>query len=143
MLRQKETKLTIEERMSLINSVIITGGMYFISDDLALLNNKDWKLIDIIDELVQTCHAGKTYPVDIMESKIPEIVYNTSGYIAFFNFADRPRKKIVQLKGFLKKVILPANRLVDIWGNRDIYVYSDHIDLGELKPHESLLCKIM
>ncbi|HOF14188.1 MAG TPA: hypothetical protein PLN01_07685, partial [Spirochaetota bacterium] len=61
----------------------------------------------------------------------------------FFNFADRPRKKIVQLKGFLKKVILPANRLVDIWGNRDIYVYSDHIDLGELKPHESLLCKIM
>ena len=143
MLRQKETKLTIEERMSLINAVIITGGMYFISDDLALLNNIDWKLIDTIDELVQTCHTGKTYPVDIMESKIPEIIYNTSGYVAFFNFADRPRKKIVQLKGLLKKVILPANRLVDIWGNRDIYVYSDHIDLGELKPHESLLCKIM
>ncbi len=142
MLRQKETKLTKEERMSLINAVIITSGMYFISDSLALLTNEDWKLMDTIDELIQICNTGKCYPVDIMENEMSEIIYNSSGYIAFFNFSDNSRKKIVQLKGVLKEFILPTNRLTDVWGNRDIYVYSDHIDLGELKPHESILCRI-
>ncbi len=142
MLRQTETKLSKEERMALINAVIITGGMYFISDNLGLLQDDDWKLIDKIDELVKVCSMGKVYPVDIMVNNMPEIIYNTAGYIAFFNFLDRSRKKIVQLKGFLKSVILPTTKLTDVWGNREIYVYSDHIDLGELKPHESIFCKI-
>lgn len=143
MVRQKETKLTKEERMSLINAVIITGGMYFISDNLSSLNADDWKLIDGIDECMHHCSAGKSYPVDIMDSQMPEIVYNSSGYIAFFNFSDRTRKTIVQLKGMLKKCVHPANKLIDVWGKRTIYIYSDHLDLGELKPHESILCKII
>ncbi|MCX8123555.1 MAG: alpha-galactosidase [Spirochaetes bacterium] len=143
MLRQTETKLTKEERMTLINAVIITGGMYFISDNLALLRSEDWKLIDIIDELVQVCYTGKPYPVDIMEHELPEIIYNSAGYIAFFNFSNKSRKSIVQLNGLLKKVITPNIKLIDVWGKRDIYVYSDHIDLGELNEHESVLCKIV
>jgi len=142
MLRQTETKLSKEERMTLINAVIITGGMYFISDNLALLHNDDWKLIDTIDELIRICSLEKSYPVDIMENDIPEIIYNSAGYIAFFNFSDSSRKKIVQLKGLLKKILTSASKLSDVWGNREIYVYSDHLDLGELKPHESVLCRI-
>ena len=142
MLRQTETKLSKEERMTLINAVIITGGMYFISDNLSLLKSDDWKLINSIDELIKICSLEKSYPVDIMENEMPEIIYNTGGYIAFFNFSDGSKKKIVQLKGLLKEVISPTSKLIDVWGNREIYVYSDHIDLGELKPHESILCKI-
>jgi len=37
----------------------------------------------------------------------------------------------------------PSSKLVDVWGNREIYMYIDHLDLGELKPHESILCRIM
>jgi alpha-galactosidase len=142
MLRQTETKLSKEERMTLINAVIITGGMYFISDNLSLLKNEDWKLIESIDELIKICSLEKSYPVDIMEYEMPEIIYNTGGYIAFFNFSNSSKKKIVQLKGLLKQIISPTSKLIDVWGNREIYVYSDHIDLGELKPHESILCKI-
>ncbi|MGB4270615.1 MAG: hypothetical protein WBK20_15740, partial [Spirochaetota bacterium] len=142
MLRQTETKLTKEERMTLINAAIITGGMYFISDNLALLHNDDWKLIDAIDELIKICSLEKSYPVDIMEKEMPEIIYNSAGYIAFFNFSDSTRKKIVQLKGLLKTVMTPSSKLIDVWGDREIYMYSDHLDLGELKPHESILCRI-
>ncbi|MGQ9844588.1 MAG: glycoside hydrolase family 36 protein, partial [Spirochaetota bacterium] len=142
MLRQTETKLSKEERMTLINAIIITGGMYFISDNLSLLKNDDWRLIDSIDELIKKCNLEKSYAVDIMENEIPEILYNTGGYIAFFNFSNRSKKKIVQLKGSLKQVISPTSKLIDVWGKRKIYVYSDHLDLGELKSHESILCAI-
>ncbi len=143
MLRQTDTKLTPEERMTLINAVIITGGMYFISDNLALLHNDEWKIMDTIDELIKICSLEKSYPVDIMEKEMPEIIYNSAGYIAFFNFSDRSMEKIVPLKGLLKTVMTPSSKLVDVWGNREIYMYIDHLDLGELKPHESILCRIM
>jgi len=142
LLRDTDTKLTREERMSLVNAVVITGGMYLLSDRLSLLKNEVWHDIDKIEKMVQEADRGKTIALDYMENEIPELVYNSKGYFAVFNFADKTVDKKISMNTSLSALIHPGIRLVEVWSNAEYTVTKDGIDLGRMKPHSSLLCRI-
>jgi len=142
LLRDTDTKLTPEERMSLVNAVIVTGGMYLLSDRLSILKNDVWQDIKKIEKLVKDADEGNPMALDYMENDIPELVYNSRGYLAVFNFADKDVKKTISIKSYLHDVIHPAIRLVDVWNDTKYTVNRNVIDFGIMKPHSSLLCRI-
>ncbi|HMB20857.1 MAG TPA: hypothetical protein VKQ10_07305, partial [Spirochaetota bacterium] len=142
LLRDTDTKLTRDERMSLVNAVIITGGMYLLSDRLSLLKNEVWNDIDKIEKMVQEADRGKTMALDYMENEIPELVYNSKGYLAVFNFSNKAVDKNISMNTSLSALLHPGVRLVDVWSNAEYTVSKDGVDLGRMKPHSSLLCRI-
>ncbi len=141
LLRDTDTKLTPDERMSLVNAVIISGGMYFISDRLTQLVPRTWKRMDKIERLVRECDQGRPWALDYMERGIPEIVYNSKGYLAVFNFVDRTIHKRVPLNAYLERRLDQRDWFVDVW-NSDLFIVSDGIlDLGQMRAHSSRLLK--
>jgi hypothetical protein len=56
------------------------------SDELSSLSPAALAEKEIIDRVNEECFHGRTFPLDIMEREIPEILYNSSGYLGLFNF---------------------------------------------------------
>lgn len=142
MLRDTETKLNPDERFSLINAAIITAGMGVFSDRLETLPDKTWQDIARIRELTLACDEGKAYVLDFMEREMPEIVYNTAGYLVVFNFDDAPKQKVLDLKGRLGDALPHGAKLVDVWQQVKITVASEQLVLRSMPPHSSRLFKI-
>ena len=143
LLRDTETKLTLDERMSLVNAIIITGGMVIVSDRLAKLAPQTWEWLGEIEELVRECDQGRPWPLDIMEREIPELVYNSEGYLAVFNFEDRVVHKRIPLGVYMPEIVEEMARFQDVWSG-DTFVMSESIlDVGETRPHASRLLKIV
>ncbi|MCD6475572.1 MAG: alpha-galactosidase [Anaerolineaceae bacterium] len=142
MLRDTETKLNPDERFSLINAAIITAGMGVFSDRLEALPEKIWQDIARIRELTLACDKGKAYVLDFMEREMPEIVYNTAGYLAVFNFDDAPKQKVLDLKGRLGDALPHGAKLVDVWQQVRLTVEGKQLVLRSMPPHSSRLFKI-
>ena len=93
LLRDTDTRLTHNERMSLANAMIITRGMGIVPDRLAKLAPEAWEWLSEIEDLVRECDQGRPWPLDIMEREIPELVYNSKGYLAVFNFKGGAKRR--------------------------------------------------
>ena len=143
LLRDTDTKLTPDERMSLVNAIIITGGMVVVSDRLAKLAPHTWERLGEIEELVRQCDQGKPWPLDIMEREIPELVYNSKGYLAVFNLEDRVDDKRIPFVVYLQGIVEETARFEDVWSG-DAFVISEGVlDVGEMRPHASRLLKVV
>ena len=141
LLRDTDTKLTNDERMSLANAMIITGGMVIVSDRLAKLAPEAWKWLSEIEDLVRECDQGRPWPLDIMEREIPELVYNSKGYLAVFNFKDRAVQKRIPFD-YLQGIVKETAQFKEVWSG-DIFTISEGVlNVGEMMPHTSRLLKV-
>ncbi|MBN1314431.1 MAG: alpha-galactosidase [Anaerolineales bacterium] len=139
MLRDSRTKLIEDERMSLANAIIITGGMVMLSDRLPELQDEAWDQLDRVLSLAAECDKGRPWPLDIMEKETPEMVYNSAGYLAVFNILDRPTSKQIPYCAYLAD-LLPASALFqDIWSGEQFTIKDGVLDLGVMNLHASRL----
>jgi alpha-galactosidase len=142
LLRDTNTKLSPDERMSLVNAVIITGGMYLISDRLSGLGDDIWSWMAQIEPLVRHCDAGRAWPLDYMEREIPEIVLNSAGYLAVFNFADQTVHKSIDWSRYMKGLLKEETLLIDAWTGEQFVASSGLLDLGLMRGHSSRLLRV-
>ena len=142
LLRDTDTKLTSHERMSLVNAVIVTGGMYLLSDRLSMLKDETWSSIVKIEKLVRDADRGTCWALDYMDKEIPELVYNTRGYLAVFNFTGKRMQKNIPMNSHLGRVIRSGSRLIDVWSGLEYKVTSDGFEAGTMEPHSSILFRV-
>lgn len=90
-----QTKLSAEERRSLYNAVMTEGEMAEVSDDLSRYGEKETKDLSRALALFSKTGGGKVCTPDILENKIPEIVWNDKGYLSVFNFHEYEAEKIL------------------------------------------------
>ena len=143
LLRDTDTRLTPDERMSLANAMIITGGMVIVSDRLAKLAPETWERLGEIEDLVRECDRGRPWPLDIMEREIPELVYNSKGYLAVFNFEDRVVRKRIPFGVYLQDIAEETAQFQDVWSGDTFVISEGVLDMGEMRPHASRLLKIV
>jgi hypothetical protein len=122
--------------------MIITGGMYLISDKLSSLAPHIWELVNQVDSLIHLCDGGRVWPLDYMEREIPELVYNSKGYLAVFNFSNRMVYKRIPYQYYLGDILGEDVRLKDVWDESVFIVTEGSIDIGEMAPHSSRLLKV-
>ncbi len=77
-----------------------------------------------------------------MQRAMPEVVYNTAGYLAVFNFDDQPQQKTLELSGRLAEVLPVGATLVDVWQQVQLTVPEGSLVLRTMPPHSSRLFKI-
>jgi alpha-galactosidase len=143
MLRSTKTSLSKYERMSHINSVILSGGLLLFSDNFEELTDDNFDEMEIINAVSRECFKGNAIPVDIMEKEIPEIFYNTSGYIGFFNFKNYSATKEFDLSE-MPWIEQKSCQLQDIWTNEIIDIPLNRvIYLKNMPKHSSRLFKLL
>ncbi len=143
MLRETETKLNEHERMTLANAVVVSGGMYLVSDRLSLLPDAIWKKLDRMEDWVKRCDRGRPWALDLMEREFPELVYNSAGFLALFNFGERPAEKAVDLTPYLGETIAPDAVFEDVWSGERFSLLSRRLDIGALPAHGSRLLRLV
>jgi len=142
LLRDVDTKLTPDERLSLANAIIITGGMVVISDRLVSYTPEMWERMTKIEELARDCDRGRAWPLDIMEHESPELVYNSRGYLAVFNLQDTPAYKSIALDPYLDGIDMDSLQATNVWTGESFTPSGAALDLGEIAPHASLLLRL-
>lgn len=142
LIRDTETKLNADERQSLTNAIAVSGGMVLLSDRLSRLPASFWPRIERITKLTRACAGGRTWPLDLMEREIPELVYNTAGYLAVFNFLDGPAPKRLRLADHLDGLLPNDATLRDVWDDTTFAVCDGVLDLGTLPAHGSRLLRV-
>ena len=143
LLRDADTKLTPDERFSLANAIIITGGMVVVSDRLASYAAETWEQLERIECLARECDRGRAWPLDIMEQEIPELVYNSSGFLSVFNLGDRPVRKRIALSSYLEGLDVDSLQATNVWTGESYGPSGAVLDLGEVAPHASLLLRLV
>jgi len=142
LLRNVDTKLTPDEQLSLANAIIVTGGMVVVSDRLISYTPETWERLEKIEYLARDCDRGRAWPLDIMEHENPELVYNSSGYLAVFNLQDTPVHKSITLDSYLGGMGMDSFRATDVWTSETFSSSGAALDLGEVAPHASLLLRL-
>jgi alpha-galactosidase len=142
LLRDSDTRLTSEERMSLANAIIVSGGMYVLSDKLSLLSPETWEWMRDIDEMVHSCDQGRAWALDYMERETPELVYNSKGYLAVFNFENRIVHREIPFRFYLADILNESAQFEDVWDGKRFSVDDGIMDMGEMKPHSSRLLRV-
>lgn len=143
MLRDTDTRLTENERMTLANAIVITGGMYVISDKLSALPERTWSLMAAADEIVRKCDRGRSWALDIMEREFPAYVYNSAGYLAVFNMSDNVEKCNLRFSDYLEDSALANCSLEDVWTKERINASDGLLDFGKMPQRSSRLFKIL
>ncbi len=86
-IRDRGTRLSPAERRAQLDAIALSGGALMYSDDFSALSATALADLRLIDSISAQCYKGQAVAIDLMEQEIPEIYYNTSGYVAFFNFS--------------------------------------------------------
>lgn len=102
MIRDKGTGLKPGERQSQIDAIALSGGILIYSDDFETLSTEALKDMARIEDISRNCFAGQAIAVDVMEREMPEIYYNTSGYVGLFNFSGKAGRRFYNLSGLLE-----------------------------------------
>jgi alpha-galactosidase len=112
MIRDKDTRLKPGEREAQMDAIALSGGLLMYSDDFSALSPQAYADLATIDRVSADCFKGRSIAIDLMEQEIPEIYYNTSGYVGFFNFQGRLRPRVYDLT-ILRRYETKMKYLVD------------------------------
>ena len=137
LIRDTKTSLTPDERRSQINAIILSGGVFLYSDNFMELKENIFEEIEIINSLSDLCYQGDAIPLDQMEKEIPEIYYNTAGFIGVFNFQNKKIDKKVNFNEYPNFKI--PNRLKDVWTGELFSIINGVLHIPEMPKHSSRL----
>lgn len=136
---RNNAKFNEAERYTQINAIILSGGVLMFSEDFSSLPQWILDQIPLIFCLSDRCSHGEALPLDFMEREIPQVYYNTSGLVGFFNFKSYSCDLMVDLKKY-NFVLKHIKQLREVWTNEIIRVQkSSAIILTNMKPHSSKL----
>lgn len=142
MVRKKNTCLTPHQIDSDINGKLLAGGLVMFSDDISKLDAAELARMKEIAALSDAMYAGEAIPLDVMERAIPQILYNTAGYIGLFNFNSRHRTVSYDL-GKYRGIISGVHTLRDVWNGEEVIVQEGGcITLEGMPPHSSRLFRV-
>ena len=143
MIRDENTRLTSHERISQINAIILSGGLLLYSDDFTSLPDRTFDEMETINTLSEACFDGLPVAVDLMDREIPEIFYNTAGYLGIFNFSRRNSTKSFDM-GLLPDGNRQVTRLQDVW-NGEIFEIDGtaQVTLDSMPSHSSRLFRVI
>jgi alpha-galactosidase len=143
MIRDRNTRLSSHERFSQINAIILSGGLLLYSDDFTSLPDRNFEEMEKINALNEECFDGLPIAVDLMEREIPEVYFNTSGYLGIFNFSEKKRDKTVDM-GILPDGKKRIERLQDIWSGDTIEIDGNgRVTLEDMPSHSSRLFRVI
>jgi len=148
MLRRRHTHLTADERMSQINAIVVSGGLLLYSDDFTRLPGEMFDEIRTIAGHNAACFRGEPIALDLMEREIPELFYNTAGYVGIFNATERPQTKSVDLSALPGRNASSGRtrgglRLTDVWSGDTLEIPSGMpLVLKNMRPHSSRLFRL-
>ena len=91
LLRTDGTNLSDDQRRTQINAVVLTGGALLYSDDFTDLESEQLQEIGVLQQIAEACFKGRLIPFDMMDTELPGVVLNTSGYLGVFNMDGRQR----------------------------------------------------
>lgn len=97
MIRDKGTGLTPGERLAQMDAIAISGGFLLYSDDFTTLSERALRDMDLIEKVSKECYRGQAIAIDVMAREMPEIYFNTSGYLGLFNFYGRKSTRYFDL----------------------------------------------
>ena len=86
MVRDTDTRLTPAERTTQLDAIAVSGGLLTYSDDFTALPERSFRDLALIDSVSKECFQGRAIAIDVMNGEMPEIFFNTAGYVVFFNF---------------------------------------------------------
>jgi alpha-galactosidase len=112
MIRDTDTGLKPGERLAQMDAIALSGGILMFSDDFSTLSERALADLSLIERVSADCFAGQAIAIDVMEREMPEIYYNTSGYVGFFNFYGPSRRRFDLTK--LRRYEPALERLVDV-----------------------------
>jgi alpha-galactosidase len=143
MLRKQKTSLKPEERLTQINAIIISGGMLLYSDDFAQFGKDIFDELEIINHVSDECFKGNTIALDLMEHEVPEILFNTSGYLALFNFKSNRQTKRYDI-GRFPGVPSRIKRLRNVWTGQEFTLGREKVlTFKKMQRHSSLLFEVL
>jgi alpha-galactosidase len=113
MIRDKDTGFRHGERQAQMDAIALSGGLLMYSDDFSALSPAAYADLALIDRVSEACYQGRSIAIDLMEKELPEVYYNTSGHVAFFNFQGYSKRKRYDL-GVLRRYEPGLVALVDV-----------------------------
>ncbi len=140
MLRTRDTKLTAAERRTLYNAIMLVGGMLVTSDDMALYGPEELLNLARAIEIFKRTHEGHVTALDLVQEKIPEIIWNDKGYVLLANFDDSARSVHID-NGIASLLPVKGRGLRDVHSGEE-YLFEAGGAVG-LEAHDSLLCELM
>ena len=93
MVRDTGTRLTPAERTTQMDAIAVSGGLLTYSDDFTALSERSFRDLALINSVSKECFQGRAIAIDAMNGEMPEIFFNTAGYVAFFNFHAGARQQ--------------------------------------------------
>lgn len=142
LLRDKETSLSPTQRRTLSHAIIITGGMFLVSDRLTRWPADTWERLETVESQARACFEGRCWPLDVLDQETPELVYNSAGYLAVFNFARIRERRLLQRSGRAGAVLPPGCTLRCVDTGERFVQRRDAWDLGELPAYGSRLLRV-
>lgn len=140
MIRDKGTGLTPGERLAQMDAIALSGGILMYSDDFSTLSAMAVKDMKLIEEVSTKCYSGQAIAIDVMEQEMPEIYFNTSGYVGLFNFYGGKKTRQFNLLP-LKDYIPGCSAIVDL-RNRERFSISDKTIIPDMFRRGSRLFKL-
>ncbi|HET7839445.1 MAG TPA: glycoside hydrolase family 36 protein [Rectinemataceae bacterium] len=140
MIRDTDTRLKDPERYAQMDAIALSGGILMYSDDFSRLSERAFRDMALIDEVSDACFQGQAIAVDVMEKELPEIYYNTSGHVGFFNFRGRARRRFDL--GRLRDYEPGLSALLDLRTGERLRPSGGVLDLGLMPRHGSRLFRI-
>ena len=141
MLRKKGTHLSEEERKSQINAIVLSGGILLYSDDFSKLPVSSFEEIETINRVSQECFDGRAVPLDLLEREIPQLYYNTAGYLGVFNGTLKRLRRSVDVSK-LPSARHPGRAVVDVWTGERFAGGGGVIQLPTIRGHGSRLFRL-
>ena len=140
MIRDRDTRLKPAERGAQMDAIAVSGGILMYSDDFSALSQAAFADLARIDRVSAACYEGRVIAVDVMEKEIPEVYYNTAGYVAFFNWKGRTEDRSYSMKE-LRRYEHGLSALVDQRTGERI-VPGEELGLKRMPAHGSRLFRI-
>lgn len=98
LVRQKKNKMTEGQTKIMASVMGVSGGMLFVSDELALLSQEREDLLKNTLQLQAKCRNKTPLPLGLGQDFFPNAIYNPAGYLGIWNPSDE--KKELQLDLF-------------------------------------------
>ncbi|MDA3811613.1 MAG: alpha-galactosidase [Spirochaetaceae bacterium] len=140
MIRDKGTGLSPGERLSQMDAIALSGGILIYSDDFTTLSDKALKDMELIERISKDCFFGQAIAIDVMGKELPEIYYNTAGYVGLFNFYGFSKKRVYDLSQLEKYTPGPL-KLID-QRNGEIIPLSEKTVVNNLLYRGSRIFKV-
>ncbi len=141
MVREADTRLTLDEVQVLCTVFGMTDGMVVLSDRLRDLGPDRVELVARTHELA----GGHAIVVDLFERDLPELLvsaHDEHTYIGVLNLTDETQRKAVDLARLGIDPMGIADEVVEWWTGSPIPISDGVADLGPLPPHSARVLRI-